>query len=121
MKKRKAVQLVKALREGGYKQGGGQLVTDNDEFCCLGVVCNISEQPLEWEYRMGFWLIGLHDATLPKAIQKEFGFYGDMGERRDGKDIVINGKEYLSLTSANDDGCTFEQIADYIEEHWEML
>jgi len=121
MKKSKAMQLVKALRKGGYKQSTHQLVNNNDEFCCLGVACNISKQPLEWEEVEGVWFMGKAWGALPKEIQEEFGFYSDVGRRRDGKDIVINGTTYSSLARANDGGCTFEQIADYIEKNWEML
>jgi hypothetical protein len=35
---------LKALRSGEYKQGRGQLRDANNNFCCLGVLCNIHAQ-----------------------------------------------------------------------------
>lgn len=32
---------LKALRSGEYKQGRAALVNNNNEFCCLGVLCNL--------------------------------------------------------------------------------
>ena len=121
MKKRKAMQLVKALRSGAYKQGAHQLVSDKDEFCCLGVACNISKQPLEWKRRGGAWRMSGASATLPAAIQEEFGFYSDGGDRRDGKFFIIDGIKYWNLMDANDSDVSFEDIADYIERNWEAL
>lgn len=121
MKKHKAKQLIKALRSGRHIQGRGVLVNDDDEFCCLGVTCNISKQPLEWEFSDHYWQIGGCYSELPEDIQQEFGFYSTYGARRDEKHLLINGNSYSCLAVANDAGCSFEQIADYIEEHWEML
>lgn len=33
-----------ALRSGDYKQGRGALRNDNNEMCCLGVLCNLHAQ-----------------------------------------------------------------------------
>ena len=122
MKKNKAMQLVKALRSGEYHQGKGQLVDDDDNFCCLGVACNISKTDLQWEKISGpLWVIGNATITLPKKIRDEFGFCSLTGRRRDNKFLTINNQQYLSLVIANDQGCSFDQIADYIEENWEAL
>lgn len=43
------------------------------------------------------------------------------GARRDGLPININDKDYVSLADANDNGCTFAMIADYIEQNWSEL
>jgi len=39
---------IEALRSGRYKQGRGFLRNANDEFCCLGVLCDIVD-PSRWE------------------------------------------------------------------------
>lgn len=47
MKKEIAEKWTKALRSGKYKQGTGELrayITDEVQFCCLGVLCEISQQ-----------------------------------------------------------------------------
>ena len=121
MKKHKAMQLVKALRSGEYQQGMYQLVNDQDEFCCLGVACNISKQPLEWKRRGGLWEMSGASSTLPAAIQEEFGFYSDGGSRRDGKFFLIDDTKYSDLMDANDSGVSFNDIADYIENNWKAL
>ena len=121
MKKRKAMQLVKALRSGKYSQGKNYLVDDNDNFCCLGVACNISRADLTWEFYKDRWFMDNRYGSLPPRIRKEFGFYGYEGGRRDFKPIIIGNKEYESLVDANDQGCTFDQIADYIEQHYKAL
>lgn len=45
---------LKALRSGDYPQGTGQLRNSDDEFCCLGVLCDVVEwvTPIEvvWEF-----------------------------------------------------------------------
>jgi hypothetical protein len=35
---------VAALRSGEYKKGNFQLRNNDDEFCCLGVLCNLHAQ-----------------------------------------------------------------------------
>lgn len=35
------LKWVNALRSGHYKQGFGQLKNSKDEYCCLGVLCDI--------------------------------------------------------------------------------
>lgn len=122
MKKVKAMQLVKALRSGEYEQGRSFLVDKYDRFCCFGVACNISKQPLDWKYdKVRGWEMDGNVFVLPLAIQKEFGFDTEDGRRKDRKDIEINGSSYYSLAGANDEGCTFEQIADYIEANYKDL
>ena len=122
MKKQKAMQLVRALRSGEYsQQRRGKLVDDNDNFCCLGVACNISRADLAWERYNGSWFMNNRHGSLPPRIKKEFGFYGYEGERRDLKPIIIGYKKYLSLIDANDQGCTFDQIANYIEKNYKAL
>jgi len=39
---------IEALRSGRYKQGRWALRTKSDDFCCLGVLCDISGVG-EWE------------------------------------------------------------------------
>ncbi len=75
MKKRKAMQLVEALRSGKYNQGKNLLVDDNDNFCCLGVACNISRADLTWEFYKDRWFMDNRYGSLPPRIKKEFGFY----------------------------------------------
>ena len=124
MKKKKAMHLVKVLRSGTYKQGYHALVDNNDCFCVLGVACNESTTDLEWVKGLGMtslWSIGREFYLLPQKIQKEYGFYDRAGKRRDGERIKIGPQCYDSLTSANDDGVSFKDLADYIEKNYKEL
>ena len=119
MKKSKATRLVKELRSGSYSQGMSLLVDSEDNFCCLGVACNISSADLDWtEDSSGDWYMASKYGELPKKVQKEFGFASPEGARRDGDKLSIGGIEYQSLAMANDGGCTFDEIADYIETNY---
>ena len=125
MKKAKAMQLVEALRSGKYEQGRQVLRRHVNKFCCLGVACDISESGLEWHPYDRFCLIGTKanytHMYLPDEVVTEFDFYSSYGDRRDGKPILIGRQEFSSLAVANDCGCTFDQIADYIEENYKAL
>lgn len=123
MKKRKAVEWVKALRSGDYIQGRGRLVDNGDRFCCLGVACNLSKAALEWkiEEKPSLWSMDGETDVLPKTIQEEFGFFNRVGGLKGGGFIHIKGGEFKSLAEANDGGCSFEEIADYIEKNWKSL
>jgi hypothetical protein len=106
-----------------YKQGYRSLVDNCDCFCVMGVACNESETDLEWEQGLfdGIWHIGKECDLLPKKIQKEYGFHSPAGSRRDGNDLVIGGRGYESLMDANDNGVSFEDLADYIEKNYKYL
>lgn len=105
-------QWVAALRSGEYKQGRHQLRSPDNDFCCLGVLCN------------------LHAQAHPEIASKEVSQIAYMGAvgaspnavvvwanllTRLGNTVSINGvRQYLSRH--NDQGRTFAQIADAIEE-----
>lgn len=107
-------QWVAALRSGDYKQGIGSLVT-GDEFCCLGVLCDISEAG-RWDAE-GYGSDSEHagggaDAgTLPLSVVE----FAGLNET----DPAVNGIPGVGrawhLSELNDDGMTFPQIADVIE------
>lgn len=86
---------VKALRSGGYRQGIGKL-RSGDEFCCLGVLCQIAGVEISPD-GMGAGLSGYK--PLAKLI----------------------GKEDLSPLFLRNDGHgkfakhSFPEMADYIE------
>jgi len=101
---------VKALKSRKYKKGIGQLRDKNDNFCALGVLCN------------------LHAIEHPEfaAGQTDKTSYGQMGGSLPG--IV---KEWAGLGSSdphipkvnrhvselNDSGTSFIRIANLIEKH----
>jgi hypothetical protein len=96
---------VAALRGGYYKQTTGMLRSLGDEFCCLGVLCDITHpecwqpqdavRPFKYKNIKRF-------GTVPPALMNEVG---------------INGDQMFDLAGMNDRGSNFNQIADYIEQN----
>ena len=95
---------VTALRSGAYKQGCGLLRTASDNFCCLGVLCNLhaedhpeiaAEQTSPTAY-MG--LVGMPPAAVTNWAQ-------------------LNTVDAMLLAKKNDHGATFDEIARYIERN----
>lgn len=101
---------VLALRSGKYQQGSGVLRSEKNEFCCLGILCDISEkgswtsEPINIEKGYGY-TFGEAEFTIypPNAIQRIFQ------------------KCYVQrtiLVSMNDNRrLPFDAIADYIAEN----
>ena len=103
---------VEALRSNKYKQGKGNLRNINDEFCCLGVLCDISLQYslLEWELKSLNYSILNHSTVLPIEVMNWADIKMELGEY-----------EKSCLSTQNDIGKSFEEIADIIEKYWETL
>ncbi len=93
---------VKALRSGKYSQTTGKL-RKPDGFCCLGVLCDISGKG-EWEDRTDYFSFrgyGAHVSNLtPIELAAEIG---------------LTSYKEDELTSMNDRGKSFDEIADWIE------
>ena len=104
-----------ALRSGEYVQGKYILRSNQNTYCCLGVlgdVC-VKENLAKWQYidkkhRLNtIW--GQSNANIPLDLQLKIGLDTDEG-------LVVKGKK-RTLTILNDtDDYTFLQIADLIEE-----
>jgi hypothetical protein len=118
---------IAALRSGKYKQGL-QCLCAGDEFCCLGVACDLyaQEHDLKWSpasnvapvvgslsllgqashlpIEVILWL-GMQNAFGRHWPQKMHGEEEEEGEE----------EETTSLSILNDLGKTFEEIADIIE------
>jgi hypothetical protein len=102
-------QWVAALRSGVYQQGNVQLRSEEDRYCCLGIACELAvEAGVIEPPRKGLdcFYYGDHSALLPEVVLKWMdlrtvsgGFYG----------------QGQSLAAMNDNGATFEEIADFIE------
>lgn len=103
---------VEALRSGKYKQGR-KVLKKGKNFCCLGVLCDITkdELGLEWNAR-----IPASDSLdgerlfLPLSVKD----YAGLSARNPGVGVK-------ALSDMNDTGVKFNRIADLIEKHWEEL
>lgn len=92
----KKAAWVKALRSGEYKQAHGRL-RDGDSFCCLGVYCDI--RGATWDCGAASWCgRASRNLSLPDGLRGEVG---------------AEAQEDLSFM--NDNGKTFDDIAEWIE------
>ena len=116
MKKEWADKWVKALRSGDYKQCKSTLQR-GDAYCCLGVLCKIVPNKLvifENKKLSGNSLVGQQNVKIFTELKS--------GNGKRAKQI--NGIESMladSLVKLNDEGSTFNEIADIIENEWESL
>ena len=112
MKKSIANKWIKALRSGKYKQTTSVL-RNLDGFCCLGVLCDISERG-KWKRAKGgkvFVFNDWYDKTMPNEVIEWAGMNNGFGLLPD-----------TSLTDLNDhEGKSFDEIADVIEKNWNVL
>lgn len=109
---------VAALRGGEFKQCRGQL-SKNGGYCCLGVVCEIFREELSLEkHELTFgdgYSYNESYQYLPCKVKEYLALNTTEGyfRKKDGKG------EYLS--NLNDDGASFEEIADIIEENADQI
>ncbi len=121
MNKRIKTKWLKALRSGNYKQGKSVLHSagkrdGNHKYCCLGVLCDLylKENKQKWtefpDDRLGkvFSVSKTSDdtAVLSGKVKRWAGL-------KESNPTVL---DYHSLAGINDDGYSFKQIADIIEE-----
>jgi hypothetical protein len=91
---------VEALRSKKYKQGRRYLRSSTDAFCCLGVLYDILE-PDGWVKTNGPYKIkDGYSACLSARVSDMVGLTGD---------------NESCLSVKNDNGISFEEIADAIE------
>jgi hypothetical protein len=147
MKKEIADLWVAALRSGEYQQEKGTLVkVDHDNgdilgYCCLGVLCELavkagvpvtkdggqdeSDEPDDSYYTS--ITFDNNDALTPESVRKWSGLRSSDGSVADWP--MDPSEEYTnlendfptSLAGLNDGGKTFNEIADLIEKHYEVL
>ena len=100
---------VSALRSGDYQQTQNYLHKE-DGFCCLGVLCDLygKEHNVEWNFveDLNFYRFQDHPTSLPFPVI-EWAGVGSSNPSIPG----------TSLVGLNDSGSTFNEIADFIEEH----
>ena len=129
-------EWVKALRSGEYQQGRGCLRSRDDKFCCLGVLCDLTNRK-EWEVVFeedDYYAILDEENVLPKNIlsfldleEREPNFKISLEnpklieilEENYKKEDRINTWGYYSLTELNDTWkLNFSQIADILEKEF---
>ena len=109
-------KLVEALRSGDYDQTKGNLRV-GDGYCCLGVACDlyrkIEDPSMQWKMEWNpvvcadVWQFMGAPGLLPSEVQNWLGF-----STSDGASVC---GPYSDLSYLNDQGESFEYIADFIE------
>lgn len=114
---------VKALRDGGYRQGKMRLVDEDDRFCCLGVAANLlvkdGSTKGKWIHD-GDWSFGksvanssgdvlTHSGSCPKWLETVL--------EQDSPDPSDYGSVEERLMELNDKGKSFKHIAKWIEKN----
>lgn len=94
---------IEALRSGKYEQGTQQL-RSGDNFCCLGVLCDISEQGQWRKLGLGVGQCYMNGVTyLPTPV---------------GRWAELDSHQERQLSNMNDNGLSFNCIAKHIEENY---
>lgn len=110
-------EWVEALRSGKYKQGTKKLRTTNDEYCCLGVLCELAvKHGVIHRVGEGYGMAGDVYADifeLPYSVTEWSGIKDSAGSYYD--------VEPKALSRLNDDGMNFSEIANIIESNPEGL
>lgn len=105
-----AQKWVDALRSGKYKQGR-QCLRRGDDFCCLGVGCEVAMDngvPIRKTQDGELYRYGGRASAMPDSAYRWYG--------------LRPGQEQDQLIRLNDvHRNSFTEIADYIEEHAEEL
>ena len=112
--KRKSVQLwLEALRSGLYKQTRGQLRNEKG-FCCLGVACEVYNIQQRKNHKKQLQYENFHYDeeynTLPNKVKNWLGLTSEDGG-------YYRGSKLKSLVVKNDNGTSFNKIADIIENN----
>lgn len=103
---------VESLKKEEYNQGKGMLRSDNDELCCLGVLCEIHRRTMKSSKY--YWSLDNEYITpnssssgiLPSAVVK-------WAELSDSNPFI---DKENSLALLNDKGKTFKEIAKIINK-----
>lgn len=103
---------IERLRSGKYKQGKTVLRFEDDTYCCLGVLCDLAVEakvipsPVLSDVKYGGKKPYLYEGirgVLSSTVAKWAGISSNPIMRT------------VLLSSANDKGTTFEEIADLIQ------
>lgn len=96
---------VKALRSGEYEQGAGKLRRADDKFCCLGVLSDLVDDKQ--------WKLSPNTRSFVYGEYESLCWPSQPVMDHSGLPVI----EMNKLAEKNDNGATFAEIADYIEEH----
>lgn len=110
-------QWVNALKSGEYEQGNNHLCYSN-KYCCLGVLCEITNEPKEVNFNV---VIYNNSTNLYSSLNKYFKILSYSGSFNGFKVSYADASSRIiycnNLTQINDGtSATFSEIADLINE-----
>ncbi len=114
-------EWVAELRSGVRQQGKGALNHNNNKFCCLGVLCDLLKDRIngQWVKADGRNLLFVMGEYDPKShIPNDTTDYSSQSylPRRLREQLGIEAAAALRLARLNDEGRTFDEIANIIEQ-----
>lgn len=119
-------QWLEALRSGEYQQGHMALRNTSNQFCCLGVLCDLYAKAHPEESTDMLWSLkdtgtlywfGGDDGIPPAKIREWAGL-----PSQNPVILVKTADEHIAsspcvnISDLNDNGMSFADIANYIEE-----
>lgn len=108
-----ALKWAEALESGRYSQGRGVLRRGRS-FCCLGVLCDLSKIG-EWRIVDGHWIYHVGQTGTERYPAR--GVIEWAGLDREPTQLPTG----VTLSSMNDGGASFTEIASFIRKNWELL
>jgi hypothetical protein len=109
-------KLITALLSGNYKQGRHTLRTQQDEFCCLGVLCDVIKDDINgnWKTLVDRHAFAVGDSSRENYPPWPISYFCSKSEEQN--DIRALESAFGQLADRNDRGETFVEIAEYIKE-----
>ncbi len=107
------VRWLAALRSGQYQQGKGRLRSEDNEYCCLGVLCDLLE-PEAWTLVQSEHRYAHRDGSV--AFPPFEVTYKVLVGSTPPASWRTAAAAFWRLARLNDDGQTFDAIATEIEK-----
>jgi hypothetical protein len=118
---------LEALRSGKYKQATSMLCDGEGGYCCLGVLTQVyanKKKKRAFDVGGGYVMAEIDAQLLPDRVMKWAGLEDFIYKSNTSPwttesthDILVSKKHRKTLSTHNDDGKSFEWIADLIERH----
>ena len=101
---------IQALKSGEYQQGQQVLCSDDDRFCCLGVLAKVAGADYEPSHGSKVPFLDGNPVFDRNKDGSPTGYLRDGG-------FGLSQKQQEALIDLNDGGSAFPRIADYIESN----
>jgi len=113
LEKEFAQKWVDALKSGKYQQGEGYLEDSDGQYCCLGVACRMNHPRVDLKHKFFIDASKKSKEYISKSLEKNMPALL--------RGIDIDQSFVQKVSKMNDDGCSFIQIAYWIEKNVEFV